>query len=222
VIVEDRRVTNRLLYLVRHAVHEKDPDSEAADGNENGVLTEVGVRQAKLLGERLREVPFEAVHHSSLRRAAQTAELLAEFLPGVPVRPSDLLRECIPMVPERHLLTPPQVEFFDGWPQAILDHGRAQAAAAVERFAGVRASGRPEQPEQPELLVSHGNLISWFVCEALDVPRWRWLSLPLHYNCALTIILYREGRPPTLVSYNDMGHLPPSLRGTDYPDEFRV
>jgi len=70
--------------------------------------------------------------------------------------------------------------------------------------------------------VSHGNLIGWFVCEALDVPRPRWLSLPLHYNCALTIIVYRAGRPPSLMSYNDMGHLPAELRGTDYPDEFRV
>lgn len=210
-------MASRKLYLVRHGVHDKDPATEAADGNEDGVLSDVGLEQARLLGERLRGVPFAGIHHSTLHRARQTAEVLAAHLPGVPVTPSDLLRECIPMRPDDDLLDAGQKAFFDGWPRAILDTGERQAAAAVERHSGVPAGGGP-----PELLVSHGNLITWFVCEALDIPRWRWLSLPLHYNCALTIIVYREGRPPSLMSYNDMGHLPAELRGTDYPDEFRV
>lgn len=209
-------MTDRLLYLTRHGVHEKDPSTTADDGNEDGSLTATGRRQALLLGERLRDVPFAAIHHSTLRRAEQTATLLAAQLPAARVEPSELLRECIPMVPEPQQLAPQQAEFFASWPQAILDNGRAQAAAAVQRYGGTSAAGAPE------LLVTHGNLIGWFVCEALDIPRWRWLSLPLHYNCALTVILYRDDRPPALVSYNDMGHLPRELRGTDYPDALRV
>lgn len=210
-------MASRKLYLVRHGVHAKDESTEGADGNEDGLPTDVGRAQARLLGERLRGVPFAAVHHSTLHRARETAEVLGGYLPGVPLEPSELLRECIPLRPDDELLDEKQVAFFDSWPTAILDHGRRQAAAAVERFAGAPDGGGP-----PELLVSHGNLIGWFVCEALNIPRWRWLSLPLHYNCALTVIVYREDRPTALASYNDMGHLPAELRGTDYPEEYRV
>lgn len=202
-----------MLYLVRHGVHEKSAQVDP-DGNEDGSLTDAGRTQARLLGERLAGVPFTAVHHSTLKRARETAEVLAEHLPGVPVQPSTLLRECIPLRPPADQLNEGQQAFFDSWPQEVLDHGVKQSAVAVERFAGLG--------DGPELVVTHGNLIAWFVCEALDIPRWRWLSLPLHYNCALTIIVYRDNRPPSLMSYNDMGHLPPELRGTDYPSELRV
>jgi serine/threonine-protein phosphatase PGAM5 len=43
----------------------------------------------------------------------------------------------------------------------------------------------------------------------------------LDYNCALTVIMYSPDRT-RLISYNDMGHLPPSMRGTDYPMEARI
>jgi serine/threonine-protein phosphatase PGAM5 len=33
------------------------------------------------------------------------------------------------------------------------------------------------------------------------------------------VILYRPDRPPTLVSYNDMSHLPARLRWTGFPAE---
>ncbi len=51
----------RYLYLVRHG--EALPDeSELAEG---------GRRQATLLGERLRDVPFAAVHHGPLPRQSR-------------------------------------------------------------------------------------------------------------------------------------------------------
>lgn len=196
-------VTNRLLYLVRHG--EAGPDGE---------LTAAGAEQARLTGRRLRDVPFAAVHHSPLPRAARTAQLLAESLPGVPLHPSDLLRECVPAIPERADRTPEQAAFLDGLPAAALAGGPTQAAAAIERFAGPTGLGRHE------LVVSHGNLINWFVCHVLGAPAGAWLRM-LDYHCAITVLMYFPDRAK-LVAYNEMGHLPATLRGTDYPDEARV
>lgn len=69
-----------------------------------------------------------------------------------------------------------------------------------------------------ELIVTHNFLIGWFVRHALDAPDERWMGLN-QCNGGLTVILYRTGQPASLVSFNDVGHLPPSLRWTGFPAE---
>jgi probable phosphoglycerate mutase len=204
------RMANRLLYLARHG------ESEAAQTAkpEDGELTEIGRQQSKLLGERLQGIPFATIHHSPWTRAVQTAQIVAEHLPDVPLHPSDLLHECIPAVPGRQRLTPSQIEFFDHLPRHRVAAGPTQAMAAIETFAG------PVTEDRRELIISHGNLINWFVVQALDAPDHAWLRM-LDYSCALTVIMYVPHQTK-LISYNDMGHLPSSMRGTDYPLEARI
>ncbi len=48
--------------------------------------------------------------------------------------------------------------------------------------------------------------IGWFVRHVLDAPLWRWIGRN-QANCAITIVRWDSGRPPTLVSFNDTGHL---------------
>jgi serine/threonine-protein phosphatase PGAM5 len=202
-------MANRLLYLARHGEY------EAAQAEpEDGELTEIGRQQSELLGKRLHGIPFAAIHHSPWARAVQTAEIVAKHLPGVPLHPSDLLQECIPAVPDRQRLTPSQAEFFEHLPKDQVAAGPAQAAAAIKAYAG------PVSQDRRELIISHGNLINWFVAQALEAPDHAWLRM-LDYNCALTVIMYFPDRTK-LISYNDMGHLPSSMRGTDYPLEARI
>ena len=49
-------------------------------------------------------------------------------------------------------------------------------------------------------------MIGWFVRHVLDAPVWRWIGLD-QANCAITIVQWESDRPPTLVSFNDTGHL---------------
>ncbi|MGC9667196.1 histidine phosphatase family protein [Planosporangium sp. 12N6] len=203
-------MAHRLLYLVRHGESTADPDA----GPDAGSLTDLGRQQAELLAERLRHVPFAAIHHSPWERAAQTAGVIAARFPGVPVHPSDLLRECVPVVPPADRLTAGQVSWFEELSADLVVEGAAQAEAVVARFAGLEGEG------QHELLVTHGNLINWFVCRTLDAPSWAWMRM-LDYNCALTVIMYLDDRVK-VITYNDTGHLPPALRGTDYPPEARI
>jgi serine/threonine-protein phosphatase PGAM5 len=202
-------MTSRLLYLVRHGEY------ASSDGtpSDEATLTKSGEEQARLTAERLRDVPFTAIHHSPLPRAARTAELIAAAHPGVPVTPTDLLVECIPAVPPAAELTRVHQEFFASFTPEELDESREQAAQAIARFAG------PDGPS-PELLVSHGNLINWFVTRAIGGPDSGWLRL-LDYHCAVTVIAYLPDRVK-VAAYNDAGHLPARLRGTDYPPELRV
>jgi serine/threonine-protein phosphatase PGAM5 len=207
--VERTSMANRLLYLARHG----ESEATQAANPENGELTEIGRQQSELLGKRLQGIPFAAIHHSPWTRAAQTAAIVAEHLPGIPLLSSDLLQECIPAVPDRQRLTPSQAEFFDHLPKQRVAAGPAQAAAAIQAYTGLVTEDRRD------LIISHGNLINWFVAQALEAPDQAWLNM-LDYSCALTVIMYFPDRT-RLISYNDMGHLPPSMRGTDYPLEAR-
>ncbi|MEV0215339.1 histidine phosphatase family protein [Micromonospora sp. NPDC050695] len=86
----------RLLYLARHGEQDLTEMGEPAVAEPDTGLTERGRRQATLLGERLRGHAFTAVHHGPLRRAAETARLVAASLPGVPVYETELAGDHLP------------------------------------------------------------------------------------------------------------------------------
>jgi broad specificity phosphatase PhoE len=198
-------VGNTLLYLVRHG---------EAEGAYDPGLTPTGRQQAMLAGKRLWDVPFDAIHHSPLRRAAETAQLISRLIPGVPIAASDLLGDCVPSVPEREVLSPRLAAFMDSVPPHERTEGPRQVAAALKRFTSV--GGR----DRRELVVTHNFVIGWFVRDALDAPSWRWMGLNQH-NCGLTVLRYTPDGTRTLLAFNDTGHLPPELRGTGFPPELR-
>lgn len=193
-----------LLYLVRHGAHQHPP---AGDDRDSG-LSPLGEQQARLLGARLADVPFDVIRHSPLRRTAQTAQILSGSLPGVPVTASELLRDRTAgpadgqadLVPERYR------SFLARVPADERDPGAQHLNAAVEQLMTTGASDRCE------LLVTHNFVIGWFVRHTLDAPPWRWIGLN-QFTCALTIIQASADLPPMLISFNDVGHLPVPLRG---------
>jgi hypothetical protein len=64
-------------------------------------------------------------------------------------------------------------------------------------------------------------LIGWFVRHALSAPDWRWLGLN-QCNGALTAIRYSAEWMPSVLTFNDMCHLPPELRWTGFPPGLRL
>jgi serine/threonine-protein phosphatase PGAM5 len=194
------------IYLVRHGEHQ-----DAEHGLTDGPLSPRGKRQASLLADRLSGVPFDAVWHSPLMRASETASAVAERMPSVSPEPSALLFDCVPtgITPE----TPAAYEpFFGSITDAEIEAGRAQMSDAVSEFL-VRKSG-----EVHELIITHNFVISWFVCEVLQTPEWRWMTLN-QAHCGLTVLSQKQGRPWTLLSHNDLAHLPVELR-TGLPEHY--
>ncbi|MDT0186233.1 histidine phosphatase family protein [Microbacterium sp. ARD31] len=196
------------IYLVRHGEHQ-----DAEHGVDDGPLSPRGRRQASLLADRLGGVPFDSVWHSPLERASQTAAAVAERMPSLAPKPTALLFDCVPtgMTPE----TPAAFEpFFGSVTEAEVEAGRAQMADAVSEFL-VRRAG-----EVHELLITHNFVIAWFVREVLQAQEWRWMTLN-QAHCGLTVISQKPGRPWTLLSHNDMAHLPVELR-TGLPEVYPV
>jgi len=188
----------RFLHLARHG--------EAVD---DGDLSPAGREQATLLGRRLAGLPIAVVHHGPLPRAARTAAMVAAHLPGVPVHAAEEVGDYIPPVPDPAALPETFARFLRDVSPAEYARGADLAAAAIARHA--RPQGQPH-----ELIVTHSFTVAWFVRHALDAPEARWLGLNAA-NAGLTTILYRTDRPPTLVAFNDLSHLPERLRWTGFP-----
>ncbi|WP_040163422.1 histidine phosphatase family protein [Microbacterium gorillae] len=187
------------IYLVRHGEQQ-----DAEHGLDDGPLSARGVRQAEAIAERLSGVPLDAVWHSPLVRASETAKVIASRMPSADPRPSALLFDCVPsgMTPE----TPAGYEsFYGSVTEAEIEAGHAQMEDAVGEFL-VRKPG-----DVHELLITHNFVIAWFVREVLQAPEWRWMTLN-QANCGLTVLAQRQGRPWTLLSHNDLAHLPFELR----------
>ncbi|MGW0788554.1 histidine phosphatase family protein [Streptomyces sp. NPDC002911] len=203
----------RFLFIARHG--EASPDETE--------LTERGRRQAALLGERLRGVPFSTVHHGPLPRASETARLVHERLGrrDIPLQVSEPAGDYVPYVPRRKELPEDSADrlltFVEQFPEAERSLGQELAGAARVRFTGPVAGDEPRH----ELVVTHAFLAAWLVRDALDAPAWRWMGLN-HANAALTVIRYPPGGPAALLMVNDMGHLPAELRWTGFPPELRV
>lgn len=201
----------RFLYLARHA--------EAAP--EGAGLTDVGRRQAVLLGRRLRETPLTAIHHGPLPRAEETAELVGEQLGALPRYRSEAAGDYIPDAPAHEKLPPtvagPWTEFLNRFTVEERETGSALAASAVEMFTGPVSGDEPRH----ELVVTHTFLIGWLVRAAMDAPKWRWMGMN-HANAGLTVIRYAPNRPATVLLFNDTGHLPAGIRWTGLPPELQV
>ncbi|MEV1320127.1 histidine phosphatase family protein [Micromonospora arborensis] len=185
------------LYLVRHGEQDQPSDHAPAGG-----LSALGREQADLLGRRLRMVPFSAIHHSPITRAAQTADIVGGHLAEVPRHACDFVvdRTPVPSAGQRGRYPDRWHSWLDGVPTDERDEDAVALRAAVEHF------GVTGEQDRNELLITHNFVIGWFVRHVLDAPEWRWMGLNQD-NCAITVVQWDSDRPPTLVSFNDTGHL---------------
>jgi len=195
-------MATRYLYLARHG---------AADAFGN--LTDVGREQVRLLGRRLAHLPIDAVWHSPLPRAADSARELDLFLSGTaPVGEAAELVDHVPYVPAPEETPPSWRPFFDGY-----DAEQAAAGNATARDLTARFATAPDRDDRHEVLITHAYPIAWLVRDALDAPPVRWLGLASG-NAALTVIEYRSGGFPSVTMFNEMSHLRPEFRWTGFPD----
>lgn len=188
------------LILVRHG-EQVDADHGVIDSP----LSERGHLQAEATGQRLASAGITHVWHSPLDRAWQTAQVIHRYLPGVPSEPSALLMDCVPAGKVRE--TPSLFDpFFGSVTDADIEAGSAQMEDAVAEFMAAT------RQNQTDLIVTHTPVIGWFLREALALPQWRWVTLSQSY-CGITVLQRsRAGRPWSLISHNDVGHLGAELQ----------
>ncbi len=193
-------MTTRTLYIVRHGKHQNlEYDRQAGltveQANKLDVgLTPIGIEQAQVTARELSALPISAIHCSTLPRARETADIIAQEFPSVPLYRSLALRECIPCVP------PERADYFKIF-VGDLSLGKIQAEKAFDKYLK-RARGT----DKHEIIVSHGNLIRYFVCRILQAPPESWIKMDTN-NCGISQVRIESDGSISLVSFNSVGHL---------------
>jgi uncharacterized phosphatase len=144
-------------------------------------LNDTGRAQARVLAEQLRTTPFDAVYTSDLKRAHETAEIVAAPH-GVPVVADPGLREidvgCFSGLTHTEVMERYGGERTDG--ETREQHG-ARVLAAVERIAR-------EHPGERILVVTHGGTIRALHVHAIGEP-----THPVK-NCGVLELHFRDDR----------------------------
>lgn len=191
-------MAKRTLFLVRHGQYT--PTVTPPDEPDGG-LTAAGTEQAILTAERLQSYPIRVIHHSTLQRAQETAVIIAQSLPEAVLKPSSLLRECIPNVPQGF------ESYFSHIPPAFIESSSIRAQQTFNSYIAAPPPDGADDTDQYELIVSHGNLINYLVCQTLQAPAESWLNADIQH-CGLSEIVIESGGWVKVARHNDTGHLP--------------
>jgi serine/threonine-protein phosphatase PGAM5 len=207
-------MATRHLYLVRHGQRETGPGPDALGPG----LTVLGWKQAHQAARRLAKLKIDVIHTSSLRRTMETAQILAVEQASLPIRPSRLLWECIPALPETvwewfkahpepaegkipEAILPWRAIWGElGDPEQLVDDFE-QAREAWKKYF-IPAKGK----DRHDIIVCHGNLIRYFVVRALNAPPESWIQMDI-YNCSISEVAVETDGRARLVSHNESGHL---------------
>jgi len=196
------------LMLVRHG--ETDWNAQRRyQGQSDVPLSALGRRQAELIAERLAGLKIDAVYASDLKRALETAQVIAEKN-GLEVLPEPRLRELKFGVLEGLTFDEAQVQY----PQMIAawldDFNRPPEGAETidlftARILSLMDDLKEKHDEQVVLLVAHGGSLSEILRVILGLSREKRWYLEMG-NASLSEVLIGE-KFVSLKRLNDTCHL---------------
>jgi broad specificity phosphatase PhoE len=206
------------LLLIRHGESEGNAELRL-QGQGEYPLTERGLEQGRLLAERLRPLSLAAFYSSPVRRARQTADVIAEVtglevteLPGVEEYDfGELSGMTYRELAEKH---PEIVEQYRRGPDYPSFPGGEDRDAFRRRVCEALWSVAERHPGASVAVVAHAGPIGVFCLEVLGLPYRRPLPLRI-YNGSITVVEVRDGPPEgrdprpraILVALNDTCHL---------------
>jgi len=192
-------MNERRIYLMRHGetLYQSQPDEGAVGG---GALTERGQEQIRALALLFKGIPLDRIYASPLRRARETAEILAQEK-GMDVLLTPDLREISPS--ETRLRGKKIGEIFrevanffknphTTWDEPYL--GGESFRQVQERALRFIHSLLQQNGWETALLVAHGGVNNAIIAQATGVTNGRIFNVEQDFGC-VNIIDYVHGRP---------------------------
>jgi len=179
-------------------------------GRSDVALSDIGIRQAELLHDRLNTEKIDFIYSSDLKRALVTAQIIADMhnlevtvcqelgeidfgrLEGLTF---DEISRLFPEVARRWMERDPGLIYPGGESLAELDK-------RVHRFRS-RLEGHSE--EEAILIVAHSGVLRTLLCQILGMEPWHRWQIRLDLASLTIIETYRRDAILTLL--NDVSHL---------------
>ena len=205
--------TMKQLFLVRHGEPEHHVQG-LTGGWTNTSLTELGRKQAKLTGERLKQLigdSFIGLYTSDLLRAVETAEIIGSILNLVP-KVDKALRDLnwgiaidMPLEEAQKLELKKTEPLFDWVPFPEAESWRM----LHERIAPALVKIHSKEPDTV-IIVSHGNVIEecifWWLDFSLEMRRTTAFGTD---PCSITLLGTNDWQQHTMEFLNRIDHLLP-------------
>ena len=188
------------LYFVRHGETDYNRLRIMQGRRIDSTLNENGLRQAEALGERLADLPLDAIYTSALRRTIETADLVAVHHAEVPrFRTADLDEMCWGVYegePWSDHLSAVLDEIYCRWDRGEFDYRVEEGESILD--VQERALRAVEQivaghPGETVLVVTHGRLLRVLLSTLLEFGLERMNDVN-HANTGVNVLTYAGGR----------------------------
>lgn len=194
------------LYIIRHAETDLNKQGIVQGQGVDADINALGKAQAKAFHQAYRDIPFDRIYISELKRTYQTIE--AFIKQGIPYEQHAGLNEISWGIYEGKAQGPESKADFNrvvqGWEQGLLDIAvkGGETPLQVQR----RLQGALEQimlnPQDKTLLICmHGRVLRIFLCMLLDKPLTEMNAFP-HQNTALYRLQYQQDAFQLLDAFN--------------------
>lgn len=203
------------IYLIRHAEAEGNIERRC-HGQFDSLLTQRGLQQADIVGERFRGEHLDAVYSSDLWRARHTAMAIAKPH-GLPVIERRGLREIdmgewedkawaeLPVV---------SAELYDTWVNrpwlCRAPGGETIMEAGVRALEEIRRIAK-EEAGRTVAVVSHGSAIRGMLTCALGLRDDEMMQVGWGDNTCVAKLIFHDDGSIEIPYRNDNSHLPPEL-----------
>ena len=198
-------MTTKILYLIRHGHYET--SSQNDNGGIYGSLTEKGKQQAGYIAEYLLKLPIDKIYASSLARAKETAQIIAEKM-GKELEITDLLQETVPSIPpQMNQVAMVMMNVKLTMTKSSVNEQLHRSEKAFKTYFKAPEKGKNSSTE---LLVCHGNIIRYFLCKVLNIDINNWIKFDINHGGISKVAIDENGNM-RVVSHYDTTNIPPHL-----------
>lgn len=203
-------MSSKKIYIIRHGQTDFNLQNIVQGSGVDSSLNGQGRAQAQAFFEMYRNVPFDKVYTSALKRTKETVKSFLEL--GIPTESLAGLNEISWGTKEGHKITPEEDEYYHymlkQWHlgnTALRIEGGESPEDVVRRMQPVVDHIVAQEREQNVLICMHGRAIRILLCILLNYPL-KSMDMFEHENLCLYLLDYNDSFF-TVDLYNDTTHL---------------
>ena len=204
---------SKKVYLVRHGQTDYNLKNIVQGSGVDTDLNELGRNQASLFYETYKNVPFDKIYTSALKRSKQSVQRFIDR--GIPYEALAGLNEISWGTKEGHPVTPEEDEYYhfmlDQWRMGktyLKIEGGESPEDVVNRMKPAVDHIMGKHDERTILICMHGRAIRILLCYLLHYPL-KSMDMFEHQNLGLYLLNY-SGSMFTVEKYNDDTHMLPN------------